>query len=146
MEFDVVLRNELGQEFDSYDQVELNFALSRQDVFSVEFSNTNETTLRKLVRVKGIRPGQAYLKVFLPSSADQQGQGRGHLEHFQLLRVTNAIYPTNPHLHVGARINFTTPFAQDKSYHKVWSSGNEQILAYVRREEHLFFCVCLFFF
>jgi nuclear pore complex protein Nup210 len=133
MEFDIVLRDELGQEFDSYDGVEFEFYMNNQASLSSEIVRTNSTHRHQL-RVKGLRPGKVFMLLKVSSfgqatdATRYDGSFQRNLQHFQFLEVSNAILPWLPALHVGAEVTFSTSFIPDKSYRRIWSSDNEAII------------------
>lgn len=95
-------------------------------------SDTDRATSRYII-VRGLRPGHALLELrghsSLPTIAVTASQTSAVLKYHLQIRVSNAIAPLSPTVHVGGVIQFATSFAQDKALYKnTWSSANEDIV------------------
>lgn len=148
VDFDIVLRDEIGQEFDSFVGqssgvgAQFEATINRPDLVSVEIlrsnissheldGGTDQSSASSLLRIRGLRPGKATiaLKLVQPSTIASSTTPERNLQFFQLIRVANAIVPMRPVVHSGGSISFNTTFARDRSYKRVWSSSNDAVLS-----------------
>jgi hypothetical protein len=131
-DFDVVLRDNLGHEFDSYEHTQFIWHFSRHDVVHAELLPSPESQYRKMLRIKGVRPGATMVQMMVKpaapnapvlfsslmssaSSSSRAASSQQHayqlhiptsLQHFHMIRVSNAILPLAPVVHVGGTIHF----------------------------------------
>jgi hypothetical protein len=102
------------------------------DTSAVNSTDADHLTSRYII-VRGLRPGHALLELrahsSLPTIAVTASQTTAVLKYHLQIRVSNAIAPLAPTVHVGGAIQFATSFAQDKALYKnTWSSANEDIV------------------
>lgn len=68
-DFDIVLRDNLGQPFDSYEWTQFTWHFSRHDMVHAEILPAPESQYRRILRVKGVRPGTTMIQLAVrPSS------------------------------------------------------------------------------
>lgn len=69
-DFDIVLRDNLGQPFDSYEWTQFTWHFSRHDMVHAEILPSPESQYRRILRVKGVRPGTTMVQLAVrPSSS-----------------------------------------------------------------------------
>lgn len=114
VEFKALLKDDLGNIFSSYDNILFDIQLNRIDFISARLG-TNGT-----IFVKALSPGDTILRTSVINSDSK-------LEDYILIRVGHIIFPVNPIIHIGGRINFSMSesFISDKKGE--WFSDNPRI-------------------
>ncbi|XP_049849503.1 nuclear pore membrane glycoprotein 210-like [Schistocerca gregaria] len=120
-DFDIILRDQLAQPFDSYDGTPFEWFTNKQDMISVEVLHPPESELRQILRIKGLRPGKLILQVSVvtdhsspyrlaqnntqdqpsisPSPTNSVSPQRikpSNFQHYQYVLVSNAVLPQHP--------------------------------------------------
>lgn len=73
-DFDIVLRDNLGQPFDSYEWTQFTWHFSRHDMVHAEILPAPESQYRRILRVKGVRPGTTMIQLAVrPTSSGSSG-------------------------------------------------------------------------
>jgi hypothetical protein len=132
-DFDIVLRDNLGQPFDSYEWTQFTWHFCRHDIVHAEVLPSPESQYRRIFRVKGVRPGttmvqfaakqnyfdpsyhsnnvlpgaQSSINAYADAMFDKSPyQFPTAMQHFHTIRVANAILPLAPVVHLGGVIHF----------------------------------------
>lgn len=72
-DFDIVLRDNLGQPFDSYEWTQFTWHFSRHDMVHAEILPSPESQYRRILRVKGVRPGTTMIQLAIRPSSSGAG-------------------------------------------------------------------------
>lgn len=155
---DIIVRDELGAQFDSYDGISFDYFLNVLDVVAVSLvhqGNATQTDTKgyltgpalkhQIVDASGsTSAGEGAPVYFGHSSLRVDGLSPGYailrlyvrgndnskMIHFPI-RVMNSIEPSNIKLHVGGEVQFSTSFLQEDSACKssAWSSSDSTIVS-----------------
>lgn len=136
LDYDIILRDELGKQFDSYEKINFVTFLNRHDIINVQILKSNESDYKQVVRIKAIRPGQVILQTRVDFSSNFKfgldehslSNYQYNLEDYQLIKVSNAIFPVNPVVHIGGTVQFKTTFQPVRQlYQRIWFTGDPNI-------------------
>lgn len=133
LDYDIVIKDELGRPFDSYEGLSFGIVLNTHDIINANILKSNESDYKQIVRIKAIRPGNVILQTKVitinPSLVKSTNSANyfHNLEDFQLIRVKNAIEPVNPIVHIGGTVKFTTTFTPKVMNKRIWYSGDSDV-------------------